>query len=61
MDTSKAIVVVEENESEMFEDMCNAYISHGYKLSSSSCDFLNSENANFASTFQAILVKRNFT
>jgi hypothetical protein len=50
------LVTVSETDREEFESKCNQFIELGYKLSSSSCGFLNSEEYDFCESYQAILV-----
>lgn len=49
-------MISQSSESE-FENMVNAYLKEGWKLSSTSCGFMNNELYNFADVYQAILVK----
>ena len=42
-----------------FEDIVNSYLKEGYKLLSSNCGFINSENYDFVDCWQAILYKEN--
>lgn len=51
------VIVVEENQIDRFEANCARYIDEGYKLSSSSCGFVNSERYDFVNVYQAIFVK----
>ena len=53
---NKKVVVLESNDTEAFEDDMNMYLEQGYDVSSSSCGFVNSEQYEFCSSYQAILV-----
>jgi len=55
----KPVVVIEESDSTKFENKCADCIAMGYKLSSASCGFVNSESYEFCSSYQAILVKED--
>lgn len=49
-------VISLSSESE-FENMVNAYLKEGWKISSTSCGFINSESYDYGSVYQAILIK----
>ncbi|HHX61782.1 MAG TPA: hypothetical protein GX707_13925 [Epulopiscium sp.] len=51
------IKVINECNEHVFESTVNEYLSKGYKISSTSCGFLNSEEYEFVTNFQAILFK----
>jgi len=51
------VLTIEESSNSDFEKMVNAFLEDGYKISSTSCGFANSENYDFAGRWQAILVK----
>jgi hypothetical protein len=53
----KHVVTVEESQAGVFEDVCSDLIDKGYKMVSSSCGFLNSEEYLFCSFYMAIMVK----
>ena len=42
-----------------FENYVNNCLREGYKISSTSCGFLNSESYDFCACYQAILVKED--
>ncbi len=51
------IKVVDETKINVFEVKVNELLKMGYKISSTSCGFVNSEAYDFCSVYQAILVK----
>ena len=51
------IITVSENTQAQFEYIVNGYLQDGYKILSTSCGFLNSENYDFVDCWQAILYK----
>lgn len=51
------IKVVEESKPNVFEEKVNELLKMGYKISSTSCGFVNSEAYDFCSVYQAILIK----
>lgn len=51
------IKVVDETEINVFETKVNELLKMGYKISSTSCGFVNSEAYDFCSVYQAILIK----
>lgn len=56
---TQLIKVINNTDECDFENMVNAYLSEGWKISSTNCGFLNSENYDFDTSFQAILIKDN--
>lgn len=40
-----------------FESIVNGFLAEGWKVSSTSCGFINSENYDFCTSFQAILTR----
>lgn len=50
----KALNLTDETE---FENIVNGFLAEGWKISSTSCGFVNSENYDFCTSFQAILAK----
>lgn len=54
MEKIKVINITDEDE---FEREINKWLLQGYKVSSSSCGFVNSESYDFCTSFQAILIK----
>lgn len=53
----QSIKVIEENNKINFESEVNYYLDIGYKISSTNCGFVNSEEYDFCSCYQAVLVK----
>ena len=53
------IITVSENTQAQFEYIVNGYLQDGYKILSTSCGFLNSENYDFVDYWQAILYKED--
>lgn len=51
------IKVIEMMNDSDFENTVNAHLEEGWKISSTNCGFLNSENYDFRSVFQAILIR----
>ena len=51
------IKVVNESLEGAFADMVNSLLAEDWKLHSSSCGFVNSENYDFCNSYQAILVR----
>lgn len=54
---NKYLVVVEESNNENFEIKCNELLKDCYELKSCSTGFVNSEEYNFCSLYQAIFLK----
>lgn len=52
------IKVINENDEGYFEGMVNAYLKDGWKLLDVNCGFLQSENYDFVTSFQAIVFKK---
>lgn len=52
-----SIKVIDVSDEDEFEGYVNAYLEDGYKLLSSSCGFVNSENYGFSRVYPAILIK----
>lgn len=50
------IKVIESSDAISFEDQVNEELKRGYKVLSGSCGFVNSEEYDFCSSFQAILI-----
>ncbi len=50
------IQVIEESDSNKFEEKVNALLAIGYKILSTSCGFVNSERYDFCGSYQAILI-----
>ena len=50
------IKVVESSDMNKFENEVNELLKDGYSISSTSCGFVNSENYDFCSSYQAILI-----
>lgn len=50
----KVLNITDETE---FETNINSYLKEGWKISSTSCGFINSEAYDFCTSFQAILTK----
>lgn len=50
------IVVISETRKDTFQKLCAKMVEEGYKLSSSSCGFVNSKEYNFQDVFHAIFV-----
>lgn len=50
----KVLNITDETE---FESTVNTYLEDDWKISSTSCGFINSENYDFCTSFQAILIK----
>ena len=40
-----------------FESLVNNLLKEGWRISSTNCGFLNSENYNFGNVYQAILIR----
>jgi len=53
------IVTVSFSKQGCFEDSVNEYLEEGYKILSTNCGFLNSENYDFIDVWQAILYKED--
>ena len=51
------IKVVSWDNDSYFEGIVNNFLKEGWKISSTSCGFLNSENYNFKDQYQAILIR----
>lgn len=51
------IKVINTHDESDFENMVNAYLKEGWKISSTSCGFVNSDAYDFCTSFQAILIK----
>ena len=52
------IEVVNESNETNFQNNVNAFLSEGYKISSTSCGFIDSADYDYSPCFMAILVKR---
>ncbi len=52
------IKVIDENNGKVFESKCNELLKAGWVLDSSSCGFVNSEEYDFCSSYQAIFVEK---
>jgi hypothetical protein len=50
------IVVINETGKDTFQKLCAKLVEDGYKLSSSSCGFVNSKEYDFQDAFFAIFV-----
>lgn len=53
------IKVVESSNKDKFESLTQDLMNQGYKISSTSCGFVNSEKYDFCDSYQAILIKDN--
>lgn len=51
------IKVINLSDEAEFENILNAYLEEGWRIPSTSCGFLDSENYNFQTSFQAILAR----
>lgn len=51
------IKVIDLSDESEFENMVNAYLEEGWKISSTSCGFIDSEVYDFERVYQAILFK----
>ena len=51
------ISVYESNSESDFEEYVNAMLKDGWKISSTSCGFVNSESYDFCSAYHVILVR----
>lgn len=51
------VEILEEFKSEIFKEKLKQLLNEGFELKSSSVGFINSENYNFCSSYQALLVK----
>jgi hypothetical protein len=51
------VKVIQNTKQGDFEDEVNGWLKEGYKISSTSCGFFNSEAYDFCEHWQAILVK----
>lgn len=49
------IKIVEDSDKDKFEKEVNSLLSEGYRLSSSYCGFIQSENYDFCSSYHAVL------
>ena len=56
MDKIEVVNIADEGE---FESVVNAFLEEGYTISSTSCGFINSENYDFCTSFQAILILKD--
>lgn len=55
------LVIIESSKETMFADKCNEILRSGkYKLSSSSCGFVNSEKYDFCGSFHAIFILKDY-
>jgi hypothetical protein len=52
------IKVVEESDKDKFESRVNEMLNNGYRILSTNCGFANSEQYDFCSSYQAILIFR---
>ena len=50
----KVLNITDETE---FESIVNGFLSEGWKIASTCCGFVNSENYDFCTSFQAILIR----
>lgn len=55
MQQIKVINMQDENE---FETIVNEFLKDGWSVNSTNCGFLNSENYDFTTSFQAILINK---
>jgi hypothetical protein len=53
------VKVIEVSDPTDFEKMVNSFLNEGYKVSSTSCGFVNSEKYDFCGSYQAVLIKEN--
>jgi len=53
------IKVVEDGDINKFEVKVNDLLNDGYSILSTNCGFVNSEQYDFCSCFQAILISKN--
>ncbi len=51
------ITVIEANSKKEFIDKVNLKLQQGFKISSTNCGFVDSEQYDYCSVFQAILIK----
>ncbi|WP_158220071.1 hypothetical protein [Tissierella sp. P1] len=51
------IKVINLSDESEFENIVNAYLKEGWKVSSTSCGFIDSDTYNYASVLQVILIK----
>lgn len=59
MSEKKKVRLFESQSESEFEGFANAMIEDGYIMQSSSCGFINSENYNFNSIYQAIFILKD--
>jgi hypothetical protein len=52
------VIVIDTTDDEKFETRCAELLHNGYKLHSSSCGFIQSEQDDFCASFQAIFIHR---
>lgn len=52
------IKVIENGDMNKFEAEVNELLRNGYSISSTSCGFINSEQYDFCSSYQAILIHK---
>lgn len=51
------VMIVEHADEEVFKQSCKEWVEKGYKVSSTSCGFINSEEYDYCDWYQAILIK----
>lgn len=51
------IKVINMSDETEFESVINDWLEDGWIISSTACGFINSENYDFCTSFQAILIK----
>ena len=52
-----SIKVIDMTDTKEFQNECNQYLKAGFRLSSSSCGFINSEQYEFCTSYQAIFIR----
>ena len=57
-DTKRQIKVLNMTDEIEFERVVNGYLLEGWEVLSTSCGFINSENYDFCTSFQSILINR---
>lgn len=50
------IKIINMSDEDAFTEAVNKHLSEGYKISSTDCGYINSDQYNFCSSFMAILV-----
>lgn len=53
---SEKIITIESSDCDKFEAQVNDLLSDGYRISSTSCGFVSSEQYDFCSSYHAVLV-----